>query len=86
MLGQLAMLQTVPQLPTNLKIWLDIGWREGDTPQEELDNARALDAALLERGYVQGRTLSYFEDQQGGHDEQAWAYRLPMALKFLFGG
>lgn len=80
-----AVLGIVPQMPTNERIWLDIGDKEGDTPQEELDNARTLDQDLLARGYVQNQNLDYYEDAEGGHNELAWAYRFPMVLKYLFG-
>jgi hypothetical protein len=61
-----------------------MGWKEGNTPDEELANARDLEKALEARGYKQGQDLGYYEDKEGGHNEQAWAYRLPFALKFLF--
>lgn len=80
-----AVLKVVPQMPTTLKIWLDCGWKEGSDPAEMLDGARDLKAGLEARGYQEGKNLGYFEDQMGGHNEQAWAYRLPMALRFLMG-
>lgn len=80
-----AMLEEVPKFPRNLKVWLDMGWKEGNSPDEELANARDLEKALEGRGYKQGQDLGYYEDKEGGHNEQAWAYRLPFALKFLFG-
>jgi predicted alpha/beta superfamily hydrolase len=80
-----AVLQEVPKMPTTLKIWLDMGWKEGSDAAEGLQNARDLKSALESRGYQEGKNLGYFEDQEGGHNEQAWAYRLPMAFKFLMG-
>lgn len=80
-----AALAEADRVPTDAKVWLDFGHREGSDPQAGLDNARALKDRLLKRGLVEGKTLGYFEDQMGGHNEQAWAYRVPMALKFLFG-
>jgi predicted alpha/beta superfamily hydrolase len=80
-----AVLKVVPQMPTTLKLWLDCGWKEGSDPSEMLDGARDLKTALEARGYQEGKNLGYFEDQMGGHNEQAWAYRLPMAFKFLMG-
>ena len=80
-----AVLGEVPGMPTNVKIWLDMGAREGSDAAQGLENARDLKQALLKRGFVEGQNLAYHEDAMGGHNEQAWAYRLPMALKFLFG-
>ncbi|HEY9721550.1 MAG TPA: alpha/beta hydrolase-fold protein [Oscillatoriaceae cyanobacterium] len=80
-----AVLGVVPQMPTNARIWLDIGHDEGDTPQEMLGDARELEQDLITRGYTAGQNLDYFEDPIGGHNEQAWAYRFPMVLKYLFG-
>ena len=81
-----AMLKEVPKFPRNLKIWLDMGWKEGSDAAEGLQNARDLKSALEKRGYAEGRNMAYYEDREGGHNEQAWAYRLPMAIKFLMGG
>lgn len=80
-----AVLEEVPAMPTHVKIWLDMGGREGSDAAQGLQNARDLKQAMLQRGFVEGKTLAYHEDAVGGHNEQAWAYRLPMALKFLFG-
>lgn len=80
-----AVLKEIPQFPKNERIWLDFGHQEGKDPEVGLADARDLKRALESRGYVDGKNLSYFEDQMGGHNEQAWAYRLPMAMKYLFG-
>lgn len=80
-----AVLAEVPQMPTNLKIWLDMGAREGNDAEAALEDARALKRALVKRGYAEGASFHYQEDAMGGHNEQAWAYRLPFALKFFFG-
>ena len=80
-----AVLGEVPAMPTNLKIWLDIGGQEGDDPAAMLNDARQMEQALVQRGYTLGQNLGYYEDAMGGHNELAWAYRLPMAFQFLFG-
>lgn len=80
-----AVLEEGEGLRRDLKIWLDMGHREGQEPQTAIANARALKDRLVQRGYTLGRDLSYHEDREGGHDERAWAYRFPMAVKFLFG-
>jgi hypothetical protein len=38
---------------------------------------------LARRGYRPGQDLLYVEDKGAGHNEAAWAYRLPEAIKFL---
>lgn len=80
-----AVLAEVPKMPTTMKIWLDMGAREGSDAAQGLENARDLKRALLQRGYAEGANFHYQEDAQGGHNEQAWAYRLPAAMKFFFG-
>lgn len=79
-----AVLQEPAQFPKDLKIWLDFGHREGSDPAAGLANARALDKALEARGYGEAN-LKFWEDQEGGHDERAWAYRFPLAMIWLFG-
>lgn len=77
-----------PHLPTDLKIWLDMGTREGSGPQDyqaNLSDARALEAALEKRGYELGRNLGYFEDPGASHDEASWGARVWRPLEFFFG-
>jgi predicted alpha/beta superfamily hydrolase len=80
-----AALDEAARVPTTAKIWLDMGHREGSDAAEGLENARELKRRLVKRGLVEGKNLGYFEDEMGGHNEQAWAYRLPKAMTFLFG-
>lgn len=80
-----ALLADLHGLRTDDRIWLDMGTREDDTPEDELDDARALAQELVGFGYVTGRTLGYMEDEGASHNESAWASRLPRALRFLFG-
>ena len=67
------------------RIWLDTGTEEASTPRASTRDARALRRILSRQGWRNGRTLMYFEDQGGGHNERAWAHRFPMMLRFLFG-
>ncbi|HUI85192.1 MAG TPA: alpha/beta hydrolase-fold protein [Candidatus Binatia bacterium] len=78
-----AILKTVAQLRRrpDLKIWLDIGTKEG---QRALPDARELNAALVKKGWVPGRDLSYLEVPGAEHTESAWAERVAPMLKFLF--
>lgn len=79
-----AVLREVPQLRRDLRVWLDMGTKEGQNPVQGLENARALRDALQARGYRQGVDLGYYEDEGGTHDEPAWARRVHRPLEFFF--
>ncbi|MEZ4672071.1 MAG: alpha/beta hydrolase-fold protein [Anaerolineae bacterium] len=57
------------------KIYLDDGSRE--------PSARKMKAALQRHGYKPGHNLLYVSEENGEHNEAAWARRLPNALRFL---
>jgi enterochelin esterase-like enzyme len=59
------------------RLYIDMGEREGERPQD----LRLMVRILEERGHPH---FYYWLDHWGGHNEWAWAYRLPMALRFLF--
>ncbi|MBZ5582062.1 MAG: esterase [Acidobacteriia bacterium] len=67
------------------KIWLDIGTAEGNTPQQTVEDARALRDALVEKGWKLDVDLRYFEAEGAAHNEAAWSRRVGPALEFLFG-
>ncbi|MCC7435144.1 MAG: alpha/beta hydrolase [Methanoregulaceae archaeon] len=79
-----VMIKRVAELTTRpkLKVWLDIGSTEG--PDAARDT-RDLRDALLTKGWRTGRDVLYFEEPRGEHNEAAWARRLPMVFKYLFG-
>jgi len=64
-----------------LRIWVDIGTREG---RHHVENARLLKAGLLKGGWVDGDDLHYEEIQGGTHSEGSWAERFGRVLEFLF--
>ncbi len=66
----------------NLKLWLDIGTKEGDGAVEP---ARKLRAALVAKGWKVGADLRYMEAEGAEHNERAWAARFPEVLTFFFG-
>jgi len=78
-----AILKTVAKIPRkpDLKIWLDIGTKES---QRALPDARELNIALVKKGWIEGRDLSYLEVPDAQHTESAWAERVAPMLKFLF--
>lgn len=65
----------------NVRIWTDMGTNEGS-----LDPFRLLRAALLADGFVEGQDLTAVEIPGAGHNEPAWAARMPDVLRFLFPG
>lgn len=62
------------------RIHVDVGGQESDGM---LDGARRLRDALVRQGWHEGGDLHYVEDDAGGHNEAAWSWRLPDALRFL---
>ena len=68
------------EMPTNQKIWLDMGTAEGN---QAVENARAMRDALLETGWSDS-TLYFMEAEDAPHNERAWAERFPEMLKYLY--
>jgi len=64
-----------------LRIWLDIGKREGSRIKHQV---RALKEILLANGWQDGLDLAYFEIPEARHDESAWGARFGEVLKFLY--
>jgi predicted alpha/beta superfamily hydrolase len=64
-----------------LRIWLDIGKREGPRIKHQV---RALKEILLADGWQLGADLAYAEIPQARHEETAWAARFGDVLKFLY--
>jgi predicted alpha/beta superfamily hydrolase len=74
---------------TSVRIWLDIGTKEGGNPEEAqktVDGARLLRETLIKKGWQIGRDLKYLEAQGAEHNERAWADRVEQILEFLFPG
>jgi predicted alpha/beta superfamily hydrolase len=78
-----AIVGEVDALPTKLplRIWLDSGTGEG---HDVTRDARLLREALVRKGWIVGRDLTYMEVEGGGHNEQSWAKRVEGVLRFLF--
>ncbi len=77
---------TLPKKPP-LRIWLDIGTKEGGNAEEAkhtVDGARLLKNALVKKGWKLEKDLKYFEAQGAEHNERAWAARVEQILEFLF--
>jgi predicted alpha/beta superfamily hydrolase len=76
------------------KIYLDVGTREhgGDKNKVMKSHSRRYYASvrrmqrlLANKGYRPRRDLLYVEEKWAGHEEQAWARRLPAGIRFLLG-
>lgn len=63
------------------KLWLDIGTQEGSSHARDTRQLRDL---LISKGWREGRNLKYVEAPDHGHNEWAWARRVPQMLRFLF--
>jgi predicted alpha/beta superfamily hydrolase len=89
--GQRSIFKTVEDTPyRGGRLYLDIGMEEGYTQRRRSDQpnqyalaVRQLGEMLLAKGYQHGENFAYMEDEQGRHNEEAWARRLPNALRFL---
>ena len=64
-----------------LRIWLDIGSKEGVRIKHQV---RALREILLANGWEENLDLAFYEIPEARHDESAWAARFDEVLKFLF--
>ena len=71
----------------NVRIWIDMGTKEGRTPdeaQKSVADARQLRDTLVRKGWKAGKDLNYFEAEGAEHNEAAWAARVEQILTFLF--
>jgi predicted alpha/beta superfamily hydrolase len=64
-----------------LRIWLDIGKREGPKIKHQV---RALKEILLANGWQERADFAYAEIPNARHEEAAWAARFGDVLKFLY--
>jgi predicted alpha/beta superfamily hydrolase len=64
-----------------LRIWLDIGKKEGTRIKHQV---RALKEILLANGWKNDLDLAYYEFPEARHEESAWAARFGEVLKFLY--
>jgi predicted alpha/beta superfamily hydrolase len=77
------MIRETAKLPERLplRIWLDIGKREGTRIKHQV---RALKEMFLAQGWQMGADLAYLEIPEARHEESAWAARFDLVLKFLY--
>ncbi len=65
-----------------IKIWLDCGTENVDALF--VPRSREMNEHLLRLGWKEGQDLRWVEDRGAGHNEAAWAKRLPEIFTFLF--
>lgn len=65
-----------------IRIWLDCGTENVDALF--LPRSREMNEHLLRLGWREGQDLRWVEDVRAGHNEAAWAKRLPEVFTFLF--
>ncbi len=65
----------------NIKIWLDIGTKES---KESVPDTKLLKDALINKGWQIDKDLKYLVVKGAKHNEQSWASRFDLVLKFLF--
>jgi len=78
--------EALPKKAT-LRIWMDIGTKEGRTAEEaqhSVEDARLLKVALMKKGWKIGKEFNYVEAAGAEHNEDAWAARASSILTFLF--
>ena len=78
---------TDQQPKQSLRIWLDIGTKEGrdaSEAQKTVDGADLLESALLRKGWRLGKDLEFVKAEGAEHNERAWAARVDQILEFLF--
>ncbi|MGL4419586.1 MAG: alpha/beta hydrolase [Gemmataceae bacterium] len=71
----------------HVRVWLDMGGREGFSEAGRLGNlqrAQQLAAIFQELGRVPARDFQYAEYPHAEHTEHAWADRFDEVLRFLF--
>jgi predicted alpha/beta superfamily hydrolase len=72
------------QTKTGQTIWLDVGTAEGLDPERVCRDVQTLRDALLNKGWVVGDDLAYYEDAGAEHNECAWGRRMRDVLPLLF--
>jgi predicted alpha/beta superfamily hydrolase len=78
--------ELLPKKP-NVRIWLDIGTKEGRDSEEaskSVDDVRLLNTTLIKKGWRSGKDLKYYEARDAEHNERSWAARTDQILEFLF--
>ena len=68
-------------MPHATRLYVDSG-----SPDDDTDDTKELTQKYRDVGYRDGVDLMYVVEPGGQHNEDAWARRLPAALRFLTAG
>lgn len=71
------------RLPGGLRVYMDVGTKEGEPKEAYLKDTRAMAAVLSGK---EGVTQKFVVDKGGRHNEKDWARRFPAAFLWLFCG
>ncbi|WP_435355053.1 alpha/beta hydrolase [Emticicia sp. SJ17W-69] len=73
------------------KFWFECGTndekddRNGNGVIDSIDDTQDLITELINKGYQNGKDISYYEIKEGEHNQQTWSEAMPIFLKWLFG-
>ena len=83
--GKLAVLERVAASEwRDVRLWLDSGTgNDSTTGDDNRQDTLTVQEALTRRGYVDGADFHYHLAEGAGHNESAWAARLPEVFAFL---
>ncbi|MFI5361262.1 MAG: alpha/beta hydrolase [Elusimicrobiota bacterium] len=77
-------LKSAPPPSSRPRVWIDMGTREGEHPDDRVEETLALGKVLVDRGWTEGDDLAVHIVPGAGHNEIAWRARAAEILKFLF--
>ncbi|HXT00641.1 MAG TPA: alpha/beta hydrolase-fold protein, partial [Elusimicrobiota bacterium] len=77
-------LGSAPPPESRARVWVDMGTREGDHPDQRVAETLDFGRMLQARGWRTGSNLSVRVIDGAGHNEGAWRARAAEVLKFLF--
>jgi metallo-beta-lactamase class B len=79
-----AMARAARPPPPDTRIWFVTGAREGDTPEEPVNDQRRMIDTLAKAGFRVGTQLQATIRADGEHREWFWRREFPLAYRWLF--
>lgn len=76
----------IEEFPQDVKVWVDMGTREGRNPEAMLQTAKNFVQGLEQAGFQHFQNLAFHIEEGADHSEAAWAARLARPLQFFYGG
>ncbi len=71
--------------PQDVKVWVDMGTREGRNPDAMLQTAKNFVQGLEQTGFQHFQNLAFHVEEGADHSEAAWAARVGRPLQFFYG-